>query len=340
MKLQSIEAARGIAALLVVAFHGERALALPQYVGHMPLGGLTGFMHTGVDFFFVLSGYIIFAVHRADIGQPSALGRYAMRRITRIMPPYWAATAIAVVLAWPGHGLPAPGSMAGSLLLVPHGEGPILGVAWTLEREMLFYLLFAAAILNRHLGAVLVATWMGLSVAGVDLGGWAFDEYSALFAFGIAAAAIPGTVVRHPLLLTVLGAAAFLAAGVAEDAGLLTSVGWLPRLVYGSASAILIVGLAAAERAGLITVSRMFGLLGAASYAIYLMHTLVLGLAARALVETGLLQHMPDRLVMVACCGTAVAAGLAFHRWAEVPLTAVVRHGAAAGAWKARASAP
>ncbi len=72
MKLQSIEAARGIAALLVVEFHGERALALPQYVGHMPLGGVTGFMHTGVDFFFVLSGYIIFAVHRADIGRPAA----------------------------------------------------------------------------------------------------------------------------------------------------------------------------------------------------------------------------------------------------------------------------
>ena len=45
MKLQSIEAARGVAALMVVAFHAERALSLPQYVGHMPLGGATVFMH-------------------------------------------------------------------------------------------------------------------------------------------------------------------------------------------------------------------------------------------------------------------------------------------------------
>ncbi len=280
MKLQSIEAARGIAALMVVAFHGERALALPQYVGHMPLGGVTAFMHTGVDFFFVLSGYIIFAVHRADIGRPAALGRYAMRRMTRILPPYWAATALAVLLALPGHGLPSPGSVAGSLLLVPHAQGPILDVAWTLEREALFYLLFAAAVLDRRLGVTLVATWVALSVAGTNLGGWTFDEYSALFAFGIAAAAIPSTVVRRPVLVAMFGAVAFLALGTAEDAGLLIPAGWLPRLAYGSASAILIVGLTASERAGLITVGRILGLLGAASYAIYLMHTLVLGLAA------------------------------------------------------------
>jgi len=325
MKLQSIEAARGVAALMVVAFHAERALSLPQYVGHMPLGGATAFMHTGVDFFFVLSGYIIFAVHRVDIGRPAALGRYAMRRMTRILPPYWAATAIAVLLALPGHGLPSPGSVAGSLLLVPHAQGPILDVAWTLEREALFYLLFAAAILDRRLGVILVAVWMALSVAGADLGGWAFDEYSALFAFGIAAAAIPSRVVPRPVLLALIGATAFVALGLAENAGLLTPAGWLPRMAYGSASAGVIVGLAASERTGLIRVGRMLGLLGAASYAIYLTHTLVLGLAARVVAEVGLLHLMPDGLAMAACCGAAVATGLAFHRLVEVRLTALVR---------------
>ena len=329
MKLQSIEASRGIAALMVVAFHAERAMILPQYVGHLPLGGLTSFMHTGVDFFFVLSGYIIFAVHRADIGRPAALGRYAMRRITRIMPPYWAATAIAVLLTWPGHGLPTQSSVIGSLLLVPHGQYPILGVAWTLEREMLFYLLFAAAILDRRLCAAVLAAWLGLSVAGVALGGWTFDEYSGLFAFGIGAAAVPDAVVRRPLVLAAFGAAAFLAAGVAEDAGLLAPVGWLPRLVYGSASALLIIGLAAGERAGLIRVNRMLRQLGAASFAIYLVHNLVLPLGVRALAGAGLLSLLPDWLAMVVCCCGGIAAGLAFHHWVELRLTALVRRPAA-----------
>ena len=325
MKLQSIEAARGVAALIVVAFHGERALSLPQYVGHMPLGGATAFMHAGVDFFFVLSGYIIFAVHRSDIGHPRTLARYAQRRITRILPPYWAATALAVLLAFPGHGLPSATSLAGSLLLVPHGQAPILDVAWTLEREALFYVLFAAAILDRRAGLILAALWVGLSLAGVSLGQLTFDEYSALFAFGIAAAAFPGMWVRYPLVLAVLGGLAFLGSGMAEDAGILLPTGWLPRVAYGSASAALIVGLVAAERAGTLTVGLAWRRLGAASYAIYLVHTLVLALPARFAASVGLLRFMPGWLTMMVCFAVAVIAGLMFHRLIEMPMTLAVR---------------
>ncbi len=50
-QLLGIQAARGIAALLVVLSHCEHMLALPQYVGHFPLGGMFRFGHAGVDFF-------------------------------------------------------------------------------------------------------------------------------------------------------------------------------------------------------------------------------------------------------------------------------------------------
>ena len=265
------------------------------------------------------------SAHRADIGRPAALGRYAMRRMTRILPPYWAATALAVLLALPGHGLPPLGSIAGSLLLAPHAQAPILDVAWTLEREALFYLLFAAAVLDRRLGVIVAAARVALSMAGAGLGRWTFDEYSALFGLGIAAAVILSRAVRRPVLLALAGATAFLALGLAENAGLLAPAGWLPRTAYGGASAGVIVGLAASERAGLIRVGRTLGSLGAASYAIYLTHTLVLGLAARAMAEAGLLHLLPNGLAMAACCGAAVAAGLAFHRLVEVRLTALVR---------------
>ncbi len=129
----------------------------------------------------------------------------------------------------------------------------------------------------------------------------------------------------RPVLLVLAGATAFVVLSLAENAGLLTPAGWLPRMAYGSASVGVIVGLAASERTGLIRVGRMLGVLGAASYAIYLTHTLVLGLAARAAAEVGLLHPLPDGLAMAACCGAAVATGLAFHRLVEVRLTALVR---------------
>jgi len=58
------------------------------------------FGHAGVDFFFVLSGFIIFFVHGKDIGKPSRLPHYVWRRFIRIYPVYWAVTLISIVLAF------------------------------------------------------------------------------------------------------------------------------------------------------------------------------------------------------------------------------------------------
>ena len=65
-RLVGIQAARGAAALLVVFYHAGRMLSLDQYVGNDPLRGLFRFGHAGVDFFFVLSGFIIYFVHHKD----------------------------------------------------------------------------------------------------------------------------------------------------------------------------------------------------------------------------------------------------------------------------------
>ena len=96
-RLDGVQAARGAAALLVVLYHCGRMLSLPQYVGRIPLGNVFEFGHAGVDFFFVLSGFIIMHVHRGDLGRPGRFGRYAWRRATRIVPMYWVVTAIVVL---------------------------------------------------------------------------------------------------------------------------------------------------------------------------------------------------------------------------------------------------
>jgi exopolysaccharide production protein ExoZ len=62
--------ARGVAALMVVFYHTTRSLSLPQYLGYIPLNNVFGFGHAGVDFFFVLSGFIITRTHTVDIGRP------------------------------------------------------------------------------------------------------------------------------------------------------------------------------------------------------------------------------------------------------------------------------
>ena len=63
----TLQVMRGLSAIIVVAFHSSVTLALPKYLGvqvaSWALGG-----KSGVHFFFVLSGFIIFTAHRKDLG--------------------------------------------------------------------------------------------------------------------------------------------------------------------------------------------------------------------------------------------------------------------------------
>ena len=328
--LLGLQAARGVAALLVVLYHAERALALPQYLGRPAWSGLAGFGHAGVDFFFVLSGFIIFHVHGADLGQPAALRRYAARRAARIYPAYWAATAAVLAAAAMSHGpaaLPGPGALLSALLLAP-GASPPLGVAWTLVHEAEFYLVFGLAVWDRRLGLLAAGAWAALGFVPLPPGLEPLREggagpYDALFLLGIAAAwAVRRVPARLSGALLLAGAALFLLAGAAENAGLLPPGGPAGRIAYGLPAAAAIVGLVGSERAGRLRVPPALALLGAASYSIYLVHSPMLGYAARAMAASGLLPWVPDALAMALAVVAAVAAGLLFHRRVERPLAA------------------
>jgi peptidoglycan/LPS O-acetylase OafA/YrhL len=326
-RLLGIQLARGAAAVLVVLYHAGRGLALPQYLGHVPLGGLFNFGHAGIDFFFVLSGFIIFTVHHGDIGRPSALPRYVWRRLARIYPIYWVVTAIVIALALlkpDAASILAPDALAKSLLLLPQRADPLLGVAWTLVEEMVFYTAFALLIASRPLGLAAALAWA--AVLAVGLAGVSYDSaalrllnrpYNLQFLFGIAAAwAVLHAPVRRPFLLATAGAALFLLTGLVENAGLIETARFTSKMLFGLGAAATVLGLAAAERQGRLHVGRAGALLGNASYSIYLVHTIVIGLVARAL------PHLPDAVALLVVAAIATAAGIAVYRAVEQPMLA------------------
>jgi exopolysaccharide production protein ExoZ len=71
-----IQSCRGLAAIAVAAFHLSIDVGDHRYLGHQILRWLTWRMNLGVDFFFVLSGFIILLAHEKDIGQPHRLRRF------------------------------------------------------------------------------------------------------------------------------------------------------------------------------------------------------------------------------------------------------------------------
>jgi len=152
--INSLQVFRGLAALAVVVHHA--ALSTRDFVSAVPaawmrasyLGAL------GVDFFFVLSGFIIMHAHMRDAGNALAVKPYLAKRLARIFPAYWPVGLAMLGLYAALPGLSASGgrefSYVSSVLLLPADLPPALSVAWTLVHELMFYAVFMLWFVSRR----------------------------------------------------------------------------------------------------------------------------------------------------------------------------------------------
>lgn len=351
-KLAGIEALRGVAAVAVVLYHVARHL--DQAYGAHLLMALFQPGHAGVDLFFVLSGFIILHVHRDDIGRPQRLTHYLRQRCLRLMPIYWIALGLtALSLIAGGNGVPSATWLLWSASLLPTWGEPLLGVAWTLQHELLFYLLFAALIFNRRIGMAALGLWLAwisLSLAGMAPQGVPprFSSlYNLEFLFGMgAAAALARGWGGAPRLMAGAGALLLMMSGAAESLGLLDGYGNLARITNGIPSALLICGLASWEEKRGMRVPAMLKALGAASYSIYLFQFLGIAVAWQLWSRLGMASGgfggetwlILSSFLFLGAAG--VMGGLAMHVMVERPLLGRLRRRTTRGeAMAARAGA-
>ena len=156
-RLESIQALRGVAALLVLFFHlaafqSEMAAENPADI--VMLTGIWDNGWAGVDLFFVISGFIMVYVTRQTGRSFGDVKRFLVSRVTRIYPLWWVCAGIMAFYFWITYGMPAaPDRVSGpseafayaakSFFLIPQSSEPILGLGWTLIHEMFFYIVFA-----------------------------------------------------------------------------------------------------------------------------------------------------------------------------------------------------
>lgn len=329
VRLEGIEFSRGIAAALVVLHHTGSIMSQPRFYGAQPFGGLFQNFNVGVDFFFVLSGFIITWVHWRDIGVPERLGLYAWRRFVRVFPPYWGVVIPLIILYQliPSAGLDSqrdPINIVFSLTLLPYPLAPVLGVAWTLVREILFYTIFGLAILMGGRWLWLLPLW-GIAIVAAQFSGeltypWSIflDAFNIEFLFGIATALWLRS--RHtpmPWLLLLAGVAIFLAGMVfLRD---IQTVSLIARLYFGLASVAILLGLVELERSGKLAWPGALRFFGASSYSIYLVHPVALSLAVH-LVSRVLPKELPTLVPVILLALAGITGGLVYHALIERPL--------------------
>jgi peptidoglycan/LPS O-acetylase OafA/YrhL len=83
--LPALDGLRGMAALMVIAFH----LWLQGYLGDRSIARVAIIGQTGVDLFFVLSGFLITRILLSSRDEPGHLMRFYVRRSLRIFPLYY-----------------------------------------------------------------------------------------------------------------------------------------------------------------------------------------------------------------------------------------------------------
>ena len=332
-KLASIEVARGVASVMVVFYHAARHLKVDY--GYLPWAGVSQFGHAGVDFFFVLSGFIIFYVHRADINRPRRLANYFYRRFTRIYPYFWFSLIVGIAIAALSikHSVPPI-----TFLLLEAALMPItgdVGVAWTLQHEILFYIVFASAIFNLRIGLCVFAAWLTFLI-----GSWTaffpqFDIPVLLrlsapvdieFFFGMAAAYwATSKYLKNYKIHLWLGLISFFAFGLAENLKMFDGYAPSGRLAYGLSSMLLVVGITAAESRKPFVIPKFLIAVGNASYSIYLFHLVCIGIAYKLIDLTGLRPVIPVNIQYVILVGAGVGGGMVLSRIIEFPLINMVR---------------
>jgi peptidoglycan/LPS O-acetylase OafA/YrhL len=349
-RLAYLDGLRSLAALYVLVHHAfmtahhARLRGTPEYVAY----GWAIWGHYGVTVFIVLAGYsLAYGVANRGGHLPGGFWGFVRKRSWRIIPPYWIALALTVVLAatilgratnthWDQSIPPTPkGWLADALLL--QDVVPIRNAAytfWSVSVEYHIYVLLPIILLlwrrwNIAVGVGLAGLVGILGIAGGYLDhryARFFPEYYLLFALAAGSAIV---VRRYPDIAARLpwrtGFWVFLATGVAtlSISGYEWVSGyWFPDVALGAAVVCLIGTLAQGkfDATNRILSWRWFAVVATFSYSLYLIHAQLLQLFWQLAIEPfDLSTGWQIVLVWAVFCPIIVVIAWAFSLVAEQP---------------------
>jgi exopolysaccharide production protein ExoZ len=321
MRFDAVQYLRAIAALMVVVHHARN----PSEGLFNPLVNYSGFAW-GVDIFFVISGFIMYEIarHEAPIN-------FMARRLIRVAPLYWGAT-IALFIAKTKLDpslidIELVAHIVKSLAFVPHYNlaihgniSPYLVPGWTLNYEMLFYIVFFVGLLTKRLVAVLFGFMIMLFIVG-QIGSFKnpiFITYTnpiiIEFLLGVIIAMMndKGLVRMSMRWLLPAGLACLMSLSLFEEE--FPTLGL--RMLFTSA-----IVLGAVAMGSTAPQSKVWNILGDASYSIYLTHTFISLWLAKSILNmmpfTGLIQFFVWIFISIL---TSAGIGILVYIYFERPI--------------------
>lgn len=340
-KLELIQFSRALVPFLVMLFHlSGTMMAYFDYnllgFSYIPISG-------GVNYFFALSGFMMYYIYRGNLGQTHQLKGFLLNRFIRVYPLYWLLTILFLFVLFinpdfsVGHETDID-TLITSFLLVqsPRELEPVLNVAWSLVHTVFFYLVFSLLFFSKvNISKVIITIWALLTIAFsfdylyIDhyLIRFFFNQYNLIFLAGIFCAYCITHFkinVKLSVLMIIVGAIGF-------------PVIWLNSvhpfmpirfdLGTGFTSALIILGLGSVDMQRDLKIPRFFNYIGNAAFAIYLSHNFALDLLSELFSQLSLYDYLGGWLTSMVLLILMLSIGCLVHSFIEKPLIHIIKKG-------------
>ncbi|HEY9295199.1 MAG TPA: acyltransferase [Phormidium sp.] len=344
-KLNLLQVYRGIAALLVVMVH--ITITSVDTLNQVTFFNVFRAGWSGVDYFFVLSGFIMVYVHRSAIGKKDQLKSFLVKRAVRIYPIYWIITLTlgCLFLVIPGFANNQDlslGHVIASLLLIPQKDPHfkdkfILEVGWTLIYEIYFYLLFSIAIWLKPKHSVpILSAWLLVTILHYRkiikfpqeffLLETVFGDMNLEFVLGCMAGYIVikynNKIGKYRWILFGIANLGYVILEMLAAWGKLET-GRIPT--FGVLAALLIIAATSIDLKDSPKIPALLIFLGDASYSIFLTHMPVISAITKILQKTNLGKYYDGFFAPALLALFAVVFGCIFYSLIEKPLTVFLR---------------
>jgi len=290
---------------------------------------------SGVDVFFVISGFVMVYTSHGTFGQPNAAMSFFRRRVIRIVPLYWFYTTLLILLLvllpqlFSNVRFEWRVALSSYLFLLSRNNvgdvGTVLQTGWTLCFEIYFYVLFAMLLtLPQKLflpigGAIFIVGILVGELSG-PLPAWATVTTNPIlleFYLGAAIAFLYLNGLRLPpfvaLVAIVSGVSViFFTNGI--DLG-----AWTTTICRGLPGGAIVAGAVSLEYSGLKVPSLLVSL-GNSSYSLYLVHPFVLHPIGKIWQVLHLGDTMLPAVLFISGFCIATLVGLVSYRAIEQPM--------------------
>ena len=326
-KLSLVQISRAIAILFVLIGHAN-GLFYKQF--EYDWFNISQWDRTGgVDFFFVVSGFMIYYLYHKNRGDPLKAKEFLLKRMIRIFPLYWL-----MLLATIGLFLLVPTLDSGlhltGLVILQNvflfTTDPLLAVTWSLSFILFFYLVFAAYLYRPKMMKYVVTIWL-TTIVFITL----FTNHESfflsfnhveIFSGCFAAYMVLHFTIRFEKVLVMTGLFGFLFLWVMNVYKVLEHE---LLFTYSLFSVLIILGITAIDLKGTREIPSILSLLGDASYSVYICHGpiiqffLLLFAKLRIYEQTGFFVY----LSLIICLTTVSCIGI--YLLIEKPMTKFLR---------------